>query len=68
MQSNYQLDQNYIHTDSFEEHDVNWDIEELKKRLINKHPKSFWVKADTQIHGDTEHFRYDEIIYSVTKY
>lgn len=64
MQSDYQLDQNYIHTNSFEEHDVNWDIEELKKRLMIKHPKSFWVKADAQIHGGTERFRYDEIIYT----
>ena len=64
MQNDSQLDQNYIHNDSSEEHDVNWDIEELKKRLVNKHPKSFWVKADAQIHGDSEHFRYDEIIFT----
>lgn len=64
MQNDCNLNQNYMHANSYEENDVNWDIEELKKRLVNKHPRTFWVKADVQVHKNIEHFKYDEVIYT----
>ena len=57
------LRQNYI-SESKEINDVLWLIGDLKKSLLTKHPKSFWVKADIDIRNDWEYFKYNKITYT----
>lgn len=59
-----QLNQNFLLSEAIEINDVSWNIGTLKQRLVEKHPKSFWVKADTIQKNSEEYFRYDEIIYT----
>ena len=49
--------------DSFKEKDVLWNINHLKKRLIEKHHETFWVTAETigKSGDDKEQFRYSSI-------
>ena len=57
------LRQNFI-SESKEINDVLWLIGDLKKSLLTKHPKSFWVKADLDIRDDWEYFRYNKLTYT----
>ena len=57
------LRQNYI-SESQEIEDVLWLIADLKKSLLRKHPKSFWVKADIDVRNDWQYFKYNKITYT----
>ena len=57
------LRQNYI-SELQEIEDVLWLIADLKKSLLRKHPKSFWVKADIDVRNDWQYFRYNKITYT----
>jgi len=50
------------------EHDTTWLLDELKKRLINKHKETFWIKAVTQGSGDYEQFHYVEAEHTMNPY
>lgn len=41
-----------------------WALSKLKDRLQEKHPESFWVKAETKIISGQEHFRYYKVIHT----
>lgn len=41
-----------------------WALSNLKNRLQEKHPESFWVKAETKIISGQEHFRYYKVIHT----
>ena len=41
-----------------------WYISHLKSRLEEKHSETFWVKATAEYVGETEYFRYDEVIHT----
>ena len=41
-----------------------WALSNLKDRLQEKHPESFWVKAETKIISGQEHFRYYKVIHT----
>tara|TARA_B100000900_G_C20601750_1_gene725944 strand:+ start:5747 stop:6928 length:1182 start_codon:yes stop_codon:yes gene_type:complete len=57
------LRQNYI-SESQEIEDVLWLIADLKKSLLRKHPKTFWVKADIDIRNEWQYFKYNKITYT----
>ncbi len=57
------LRQNYI-SESGEIEDTLWLISDLKKSLLRKHPKSFWVKADIDIRNSWQYFKYNKITYT----
>ena len=42
-----------------------WAVSKLKDRLEEKHPESFWVKAETKRINGQEHFRYYKVIHTV---
>lgn len=42
-----------------------WQLSKLRDRLQEKHPESFWVKADTTMIDDHEHFKYYKVIHTV---
>ena len=50
------------------EHDTTWLLEELKKRLIEKHKETFWVKAISQGIGNSEEFHYVEAEHTMNPY
>lgn len=62
-QENDFLRQNYAN-ESEEVNDVVWLIEDLKKSLLEKHPKSLWVKADIDIRNNWEYFKYNKLTYT----
>lgn len=62
-EENDYLRQNFI-SESQEINDVLWLIGDLKKSLLTKHPKSFWVKADIDIRNDWEYFKYNKLTYT----
>jgi len=41
-----------------------WALQKLKERLAEKHPESFWVKAETKIISGKEHFRYYKVVHT----
>lgn len=41
-----------------------WALSKLKDRLQEKHPESFWIKAETKIISGQEHFRYYKVIHT----
>lgn len=43
-----------------------WDFDELMGRLSEKHPESFWVKAEAKKIDGTEHFRYYHVVHTVS--
>ena len=62
-QSEGLLKQNFI-LDDQESNDVNWLLKDLQQSLARKHPKSFWVKAKTEIKNNSEFFNYFQLIYT----
>ena len=50
------------------EHDTTWLLEELKKRLIDKHKETFWVKAVSQGSGNSEEFHFVEAEHTMNPY
>ena len=62
-ENNNLLRQNFIsHTE--EVNDVVWYLDDLTKALLDKHPKTFWVKADARTENNKEYFLYQELIYT----
>lgn len=45
-------------------HATTWELEKLRSRLVEKHPSTFWVKADTRGKGDKEEFHFSEVHYT----
>jgi hypothetical protein len=43
---------------------VQWKMEVLRHRLAEKHPETFWVKADTRIHKGVENFNYTTVVHT----
>jgi hypothetical protein len=41
-----------------------WQLAKLRARLEEKHPESFWVKADVKMIGGIEHFRYHTVVHT----
>lgn len=41
-----------------------WFLEEIKKRVRNKHAEPFWIEASVDIRNNKEYFRYDKVIYT----
>ncbi|AXE62016.1 MvaI/BcnI family restriction endonuclease [Candidatus Thioglobus sp. NP1] len=50
------------------EHDTTWLISELKKRLLDKHKETFWIKAVCQGDGINEEFHYVEAEHTMNPY
>ena len=62
-ENNNLLKQNFL-SNSGEVNDVCWFLDDLTDALMKKHPKSFWIKADTKIENKKEYFHYKELIYT----
>ncbi len=43
---------------------VQWSLQVLRERLLEKHRETFWVKASSQIENGVESFRYDSVIHT----
>jgi hypothetical protein len=43
-------------------------LSKLKERLAEKHPESFWVKAETKVISGREYFRYYKVIHTKSLY
>lgn len=41
-----------------------WEMASLRARLLEKHPKTFWVSAESQLIGETESFLYTKVLYT----
>ncbi|RYN08170.1 MvaI/BcnI family restriction endonuclease [Bifidobacterium animalis] len=41
-----------------------WDMSGLRKRLLQKHPRTFWVTAESEMISGVEHFLYTKILYT----
>jgi hypothetical protein len=41
-----------------------WQLATLRARLQEKHPESFWVKADVRNIGGVEHFHYHSVVHT----
>ena len=41
-----------------------WLIQKLKDRMLEKHPESFWVKAESKIEKNKEFFRYYKVVHT----
>lgn len=39
-------------------HVITWQLQDLRNRLLEKHPQTFWVAAKSQGKGETESFHY----------
>jgi hypothetical protein len=50
------------------EHDTTWLLDELKKRLLDKHKETFWIKAVSQGSGDYEEFHFVEVEHTMNPY
>lgn len=57
------LVQNHVHN-ATHDHVASWELEKLRNRLGEKHPKTFWVKANTRGRGEDEEFSYTEAVYT----
>lgn len=42
-----------------------WKMQKLRERLEEKHPESFWIKAESDKTGSVERFRYYKVIHTV---
>jgi hypothetical protein len=42
-----------------------WEMSRLRERLEEKHPESFWVKAESKLIGGVEHFHYHTVVHTV---
>lgn len=43
---------------------VQWSLQTLRERLLEKHRETFWVKATSIIEDGVEKFRYDSIVHT----
>ena len=55
-------------TDFNAEHDTTWLLDELKKRLQDKHKETFWIKAVSQGSGDYEKFHFVEVEHTMNPF
>lgn len=42
-----------------------WGMNDLRTRLAEKHPESFWVKAESKFVDGVEYFRYHSVVHTV---
>lgn len=64
VDENSQLLKTIERLDSSEKSLMVWALSNLKNRLQEKHPESFWVKAETKIISGQEYFRYYKVIHT----
>lgn len=64
VDENYQLLKAVEKLDGSEKSLMIWALSSLKERLQEKHPESFWVKAETKVISGQEHFRYYKVIHT----
>jgi MvaI/BcnI restriction endonuclease family len=64
VDENAQLLRTIAKLDGSEKSLMIWALSNLKVRLQEKHPESFWVKAETKIISGQEHFRYYKVIHT----
>lgn len=64
VDENAQLLKTIAKLDGSEKSLMIWALSNLKERLQEKHPESFWVKAETKIISGQEHFRYYKVIHT----
>lgn len=43
---------------------ASWDMQTLRETLLKKHPETFWVKANSEVHDNKEFFRYDHVMHT----
>ena len=43
---------------------IEWNLEELKKGILEKHRETFWVEAESKFIDGIEHFRYFKIVHT----
>ena len=41
-----------------------WPLPKLRSRLAEKHPETFWVKADYKVENGSEHFQYTNVYHT----
>lgn len=41
-----------------------WDMSHLRQRLLEKHPKTFWIEAESKLIGGVESFLYTTVLYT----
>ena len=64
------IDENAQLLKSIEKHDLLetpvmfWALSKLKERLAEKHPESFWIKAEAKIISGREYFRYYKVVHT----
>lgn len=56
------LRQNHVKTKTT--HVATWEFDTLRSRLLEKHPQTFWVKADCKGVGKAECFQFSEIVHT----
>lgn len=64
VDENAQLLKTIEKLDSSDKSLMTWALSNLKNRLQEKHPESFWVKAETKMISGREHFRYYKVIHT----
>ena len=40
---------------------VTWTLTQLRKRLLEKHAETFWIKSSTKYENSLEYFQYTEV-------
>lgn len=54
----------YARENRLKQYVLQWSLQTLKDRLLEKHPETFWVKAASTFEGEREYFRYDYVIHT----
>ena len=55
---------NYANKTGKPEYVLQWSMQTLRERLLEKHRETFWVKAESQFVNGQEYFRYDSIVHT----
>ena len=55
---------NYCRKDGKDEFVVQWDLQLLRERLLEKHRETFWIKATSKIENGLEYFKYDAVVHT----
>ncbi|MCR4675222.1 MAG: hypothetical protein K5675_09440 [Lachnospiraceae bacterium] len=55
---------NYCQRGRLAEYVLQWQISKLQDRLLEKHPKTFWVEATSVFENGVEYFKYDYVTYT----
>lgn len=55
---------NYSQLDQKKLYVVQWSLQTLRERLLEKHKETFWVKAQSRIEDGIEYFQYDSVVHT----